>query len=207
MNDHVRDLRNALDACEPALDIALRWGTELAERLPRGARLLAAGNGGSAAQAQHLTAELVGRYRTDRPPFSALALHAETSSFTAILNDYGPEEVYARQVRAHGRRTDVCLLMSTSGRSPNILAAAHAALDLGLLVWAMCGPAPNPLAQLAHEAVCIPAADTATVQEVHLVAVHLICEAFDAALDLSPAPRFQVVPAERLVGDLRQARR
>ena len=197
MSEHVRKLRAALDAAEPALDITLRWGTELADRLPCGARLLVAGNGGSAAMAQHLTAEIVGRYRDDRPPFSALALHAETSSMTAILNDYGPDEIYARQVRAHGRWNDVCLLMSTSGRSPNIIAAAHAARDLGLRVWAMCGPRPNPLATLAHEAVCIAADETATVQELHLLAVHLICEAFDAALALSSDPQLHIVHAER----------
>ena len=195
-SDHLRKLRAALDAAEPALDTTLTWGTELAERLSRGARLLVAGNGGSAAMAQHLTAEIVGRYHDDRPPFSALALHAETSSMTAILNDYGPDEVYARQVRAHGRWNDVCLLMSTSGRSPNIIAAAHSARDLGLRVWAMCGSRPNPLATLAHEALCIPADDTATVQEVHLLGVHLICEAFDAALGVSSAPLLSIVPAE-----------
>jgi D-sedoheptulose 7-phosphate isomerase len=188
MNDHVRKLRTALDTAEIELDTALRWGAELGQRLPRGARLLVAGNGGSAAQAQHLTAEIVGRYRDDRPPFSALALHAETSSVTAILNDYGPDEVYARQVRAHGRFGDVCLLMSTSGRSSNLLAAAKAARDTGQTVWALCGPRPNPLAELADEALCIAAADTATVQEVHLLAVHLICEAFDEALELVAVP-------------------
>src|SRR3712207_9363710 len=88
-------------------------------------RLLAAGNGGSSAQAQHLTAELVGRYRDDRPPFSAICLTAETSSLTAIANDYPPEELFARQVEAHGRPGDVLVLMSTSGRSPYIVAAAE----------------------------------------------------------------------------------
>jgi D-sedoheptulose 7-phosphate isomerase len=159
----------------------------LADAMTGGARLLAAGNGGSAAQAQHLTAELVGRYREDRAPFSALALHAETSTLTAILNDYGRDEVYARQVRAHGRPGDVCLLLSTSGRSSNLLAAANAAAELSLRVWAMCGAAPNPLAELSDEALCVEATDTATVQEVHLVAVHVLCEAFDAALPV-PAP-------------------
>jgi D-sedoheptulose 7-phosphate isomerase len=182
MSPHVRRLQRALREAQPAFDLAGRWGRTLATGLPQGSRLLVAGNGGSAAQAQHLTAELVGRYHDDRPPFSALALHAETSSLTAIVNDYGAEEIFARQVRAHGRWGDVCLLMSTSGRSPNILAAARAAAETGLTVWAMCGSRPNPLAELADEAVCIDAADTATVQELHLVAVHELCEEFDAAL-------------------------
>src|SRR5690606_34246671 len=102
------------------------WGRELAARLASGSRLLAAGNGGSAAQAQHLTAELVGRYRDERAPLSAIALHAETSALTAIVNDYGIDEMFARQVRAHGRPGDVLVVMSTSGRSPNMLAAAAA---------------------------------------------------------------------------------
>ncbi len=158
------------------------WGRLLAGALSGGGRLLAAGNGGSAAQAQHLTAELVGRYRTDRPAYSAISLHAETSSVTAIGNDYGFEELFARQVAAHGRPGDVLVLMSTSGRSPNLLRAADTARAGGLTVWAMTGPRPNPLATRADAALCVNAEHTATVQETHLVALHLLCEAFDAAL-------------------------
>ncbi|MER6301725.1 SIS domain-containing protein [Kitasatospora sp. NPDC001539] len=159
-----------------------RWGRDLAELLPRGGRLLVAGNGGSAAQAQHLSAELVGRYCEERPPFSAIALHADTSSLTAIGNDYGFADVYARQVTAHGRPGDVLMLMSTSGRSPNVLAAAEAAHAAGLRVLALTGPPPNPLADLADDFLAVRSTRTATVQEVHLVALHLVCEAFDAAL-------------------------
>lgn len=189
MNRHVARLAAELQRCGPQWALAERWGRHLAAVLPDGARLLAAGNGGSAAQAQHLTAELVGRYCLDRDPYSAIALHAETSAVTAILNDYGPDEVFARQVRAHGRPGDVCLLMSTSGRSSNIITAARAAAERGLTVWAMTGAGPNPLSQCAHEALCVDAADTATVQEVHLVALHLVCEEFDAALGVTSAPR------------------
>nr|WP_245180345.1 SIS domain-containing protein [Streptomyces montanisoli] len=159
-----------------------RWGAELAARLGGGARLLAAGNGGSAAQAQHLTAELVGRYREDRPPYSALALHADTSSTTAIANDYGVQEVFARQTSAHGRPGDVLMLLSTSGASANLLAAADEARRIGMPVWALTGPSPNPLAAASDEALCVRAPASATVQELHLVAVHMVCEAFDAAV-------------------------
>lgn len=158
-----------------------RWGTELADRLCRGHRLLAAGNGGSAAEAQHLTAELVGRYRGEREPLSALALHADTSTLTALGNDYGYDEVFARQVRAHGRPGDILLTLSTSGRSPNLVAAADAAGSLGLTVWALTGPGPNPLAAASTEALCLPGA-TPSVQEAHLVAVHLLCEMVDRVL-------------------------
>lgn len=158
-----------------------RWGDVLAARLTAGHRLLVAGNGGSAAEAQHLTAELVGRFDRDRAPLSAIALHAESSSVTAISNDYGYDEVYARQVRAHARPGDILLLLSTSGASPNLLAAASAATDLGAVTWAMTGPAPNPLASRCDEALCLPG-PTATTQEGHLIAIHLLCIALEAAL-------------------------
>ncbi|WP_128380042.1 D-sedoheptulose-7-phosphate isomerase [Streptomyces cavernae] len=178
---HCRSLQDALDRLgRQELGRITDWGRHLAAVLPVGGRLLAAGNGGSAAQAQHLTAELVGRYRDERPAYSAIALHSETSSVTAIANDYGFEELYARQVAAHGRPGDVLVLLSTSGRSPNVLAAADTGRAAGLLVWAMTGPRPNPLAARAQDALCVDSASTATVQEAHLVAVHMLCEAFDA---------------------------
>jgi len=181
-HDHVDLLRRALDDFEPCVDVASAWGRRLASVLTAGGRLLAVGNGGSAAQAQHLTAELVGRYHHDRPPFSALCLSAETSSLTAIANDYPIEELFARQVQAHGRPGDVLVVLSTSGRSPNALEAARRAVALGLQVWALTGPAPNPLADIAHEAVCVDAPFTGTVQELHLVALHLLCASMDVEL-------------------------
>ena len=184
---HIDALVATLTACGPQLSLtAQRWGRELADRLSRGHRLLVAGNGGSAAQAQHLTAELVGRYRDDRAPLSAIALHAETSTLTAIVNDYGADEVYARQVAAHGRAGDLLVLMSTSGRSPNVLRAAQAGRAAGLIVWAMTGRAPNPLVRLADASLVVDGPSTATVQEVHLVGLHLICAALDVALGVCP---------------------
>jgi D-sedoheptulose 7-phosphate isomerase len=187
-HDHVTSLSAALASVTAQVHALDRWGQRLAEVLcgrTRG-RLLAAGNGGSAAQAQHLTAELVGRYRADRPPFSAICLTAETSSLTAIANDYPADELFARQVEAHGRAGDVLVLLSTSGRSPNAVAAARRARECGITVLALTGPAPNPLAAAADEAVCIDSPWTATVQECHLVALHLICAAFDAAVLAAP---------------------
>jgi phosphoheptose isomerase len=174
---HVSALLEAL----PQLDTDLldAWGTRLADVLVAGGRLLVAGNGGSAAQAQHLTAELVGRYRDDRPALSAIALHAETSAVTAISNDYGYDHVFARQVQAHGRPGDVFLGMSTSGSSGNVLAALAAARDGGLVTWVMTGAGPNPMTEAADEALAVPAPATATVQEVHQVALHLVCAAVD----------------------------
>jgi phosphoheptose isomerase len=184
---HLAALAEPLAALEADVDRLGAWGRRLARVLVTGGRLLAAGNGGSAAQAQHLTSELVGRYRDERPPLSALALHAETSSFTAIANDYGAEETFARQVRAHGRPEDVLLVLTTSGRSPNVLAAIEAAHVGGLAAWALTGPAPNPAAEAADEAICVDAQLTSTVQEVHQVVIHLLCTAVDAEVEmLSP---------------------
>lgn len=184
-HDHVAALLEAL----PHLDVDLvdGWGRRLAPVLLGGGRLLVAGNGGSAAQAQHLTAELVGRYRDDRPALSALSLHAETSSLTAIANDYGWDEGFARQVRAHGRPGDVLLVLSTSGFSGNVLAALQAGREAGLATWAMTGAGPNPAAERADEALVVTAASTATVQEVHQVAVHLLCAAVDLAVEAATA--------------------
>jgi D-sedoheptulose 7-phosphate isomerase len=185
---HCDELLDALGPFRGSAATAGRWGERLAAVLRGGGRLLAAGNGGSAAQAQHLTAELVGRYRADRPPFSAIALHADTSSTTAIANDYGVDEVFARQVRAHGRPGDVLVLLSTSGASANLLSAADAGRTTGLRVWALTGPAPNPLAAAADESFCVAAPSPATVQELHLVAVHMVCAAFDEALEQDGRP-------------------
>ena len=185
--EHVRNLATALTGFDAAIATAHRWGRELAGVLERGGRLLAAGNGGSSAQAQHLTAELVGRFRDDRRPFSAIALCAETSSLTAIGNDYDYEQVFARQLLAHGRDGDVAVLLSTSGSSRNVLAAAEAARRIGVRTWALTGPDPNPLAGACDDALCVDAPTTATVQELHLVAVHLICAAAEVALGVCPA--------------------
>lgn len=180
--DHLLELVDAAQRCTATLEQTASWGATLARELTGGARLLAAGNGGSAAQAQHLTAELVGRYRAERRPMSAICLSAETSSLTAIANDYPPAELFARQVEAHGRPRDVLVLLSTSGRSPNMVEAAHRGRAGGLTVWALTGPVPNPLADAADDVAAFDAATTAAVQELHLVALHVMCEALDACL-------------------------
>jgi D-sedoheptulose 7-phosphate isomerase len=179
---HLAELDAPLRALHAQAPRVERWGRDLADVLLRGGRLLAAGNGGSAAQAQHLTAELVGRYRDDRPPFSAIALSAEGSAVTAIGNDYGIEEIFARQVRAHGRPGDVLVALSTSGASPNVLAAADAAAEQGMACWALTGRLPNALAERADECLAVDSPHTATVQEVHLISVHLLCAGVDEAL-------------------------
>jgi D-sedoheptulose 7-phosphate isomerase len=187
---HLDALMPALAALYGETERLERWGSELAHVLSGGGRLLAIGNGGSSCQAQHLTSELVGRYRDDRAPFSAIALCAESASYTAIGNDYGPDEVFARQVRAHGRPGDVLVALSTSGCSPNVLAAADAAAACGIATWALTGAPGNPLALRADDCLAVDSPHTATVQEIHLIAIHLLCEAFDEAVALRTRGRF-----------------
>lgn len=200
---HMAELNAALDGLADSLDVVTTWGRRCALVCGSGGRLLVAGNGGSAAQAQHLTAELVGRFQLARRPVSAIALHAETSSLTAIVNDFGVDEMYARQVEAHGRRGDVLVVLSTSGKSRNLVHAVERARDYGLLTFAMTGAGPNTLANLCDDAVMVPSKQTAIVQEAHLVAVHLLCAAIEEALVVSTetasrradSPRQRRVPA------------
>jgi D-sedoheptulose 7-phosphate isomerase len=182
VSEHLAALATAAEAADELTPVVAGWAERLAEVFTAGGRVLTCGNGGSASEAQHLTGELVGRFRHDRQPLSAIALCADSSATTAIMNDYGVEDVFARQVRAHGRPGDVLIAFSTSGTSPNVVAAAKAALETGVTVWALTGPAPNPLAALSDSAIPVIAATVATVQEIHLSMVHALCIVLDDAL-------------------------
>jgi D-sedoheptulose 7-phosphate isomerase len=179
---HLERLGAALREFEPNAGRLERWGHRAAQVLLGGGRLLACGNGGSAEQAQHLTAELVGRYQYDRPALAALPLHQDVAALTAISNDYGAEQVFARQVQAHGRPGDLLVCLSTSGSSLNVIAAAEAAAAIGMTTWALTGPAPNLLAGVCSEAITVTDATVCTIQEVHLAAIHIFCEAADLAV-------------------------
>lgn len=189
---HLLELRQALDAVADSFDTIASWGQRCTAVLAGGGRLLAAGNGGSAAQAQHLTAELVGRFHGERRPLSAIALHAETSALTAIANDYGADEIFARQLEAHGRRDDIAVLISTSGSSTNLIRAAERARERGLASLALTGCAPNPLANICDDAFVVPSPHVTVVQEVHLVVLHLLCAAIEQALGKSRGEYFRV---------------
>lgn len=183
--DHAAALRKALDAFEVHIPMLELWGEDLAELSARGNKVLVIGNGGSAAQAQHLSAELVGRYCFDRKPISAIALHADTSALTAIANDFGVEELFARQIKAHARPGDLVVALSTSGQSRNVIEAVSAAKALGIKTLALTGPGPNALLDVADEGIAVMADETATIQEVHLMAIHMMCAALDQALGIS----------------------
>jgi phosphoheptose isomerase len=182
LEDHLGALGASIDEFRGVGARLAGWGAELARHLSGGGRLLVAGNGGSAAEAQHLAAELVGKLREDRMPLSAIALTPDSSAVTAISNDYGFDEVFARQVRAHGRPGDILLAMSTSGRSPNLVAAVRAARETGLRTWALTGAGRSPVGDACDEVLRCPSPDSQVVQELHLVAVHVLCEYIDLNL-------------------------
>jgi len=148
-------------------------------------KILSCGNGGSAADAQHFAAEMVGRFERERPELPAISLSTDTSILTAIANDYDYAQVFAKQVRALGDAGDVLLAISTSGNSANVVAAADAARERGLRIVALTGKGGGRLGELlAAEDVhlCVPHDVTARIQEVHLLTIHCLCDAIDASL-------------------------
>jgi D-sedoheptulose 7-phosphate isomerase len=156
--------------------------------LARGNKVLACGNGGSAADAQHLVAELVGRFRAERQALAAIALTADSTGLTAIANDYGYEQVFARQVEALGRSGDVLLAISTSGNSANVVAAAIAARARGCTVVALTGAQGGKLAAQADLCVAAPSTVVARIQEVHTLCIHVVAEAIDALVSKASQP-------------------
>ena len=150
--------------------------------LAGGGQLLVAGNGGSAADAQHIVAELTGRFMRERHPFRALALHANTSALTAIGNDYGFEYVFAREVTAHGRPDDVLLAISTSGSSANILKAIEAARNMKMHVIGFTGETGGKMRDVCDLCLCISSKSTARIQEMHITIGHAICELLEERL-------------------------
>lgn len=148
-------------------------------------KILACGNGGSAADAQHFAAELVGRYERERPELAALALTTDTSILTAVANDYAFEQVFAKQVRALGQPQDLLLAISTSGNSANVIAAINAAHEREMRVVALTGRGGGRIGELLNEHdihICVPADRTARIQEVHLLTLHCLCDGIDCML-------------------------
>ncbi|HET9471208.1 MAG TPA: SIS domain-containing protein [Usitatibacter sp.] len=179
------ELRLALAKTLPA-QIA-RAGEALAAALRSGRKALACGNGGSAADSQHFAAELVGRFERERPGLPAVALTVDSSALTAIANDYGADRMFARQIEAIGTAGDVLLAISTSGSSPNIVAAAEAARAARITVIALTGASGGAVAPLADVAIRVPSTTTAHIQECHLAIEQLLALIAERALYPDPA--------------------
>jgi D-sedoheptulose 7-phosphate isomerase len=181
-------LRQSLLALERATQDAALLATArsiaaaIIAALRAGNKLLIIGNGGSAADAQHIAAEIIGRYKQERSAYAAIALTTDTSALTAIANDYGFESVFARQLEGLGRRGDVLLALSTSGRSPNILAALRSARERGLVTIGFTGANGEALGELCDHLLVAPSDDTPVVQQIHLAVAHGICDEIEQTM-------------------------
>jgi D-sedoheptulose 7-phosphate isomerase len=192
MNLNERITRQFSDSAQTKLNAAGAMASPIAaavklmvETLRLGGKIMACGNGGSAADSQHFAAELLNRFEKERAPLAAIALTTDTSTLTAIANDYAYEQVFAKQVAALGRSGDVLLAISTSGNSPNVLAAMAVARERGVRVVALTGKGGGQMAvALANNDIhlCVPADRTARIQEVHLLVLHCLCDGIDALL-------------------------
>jgi D-sedoheptulose 7-phosphate isomerase len=170
------------------LAAARKIAAAIVAALRTGNKLLIIGNGGSAADAQHIAAEIIGRYKQDRPGYAAIALTTDTSALTAITNDYGFEQVFARQVEGLGQPGDVLLALSTSGRSPNILAALCKARERGLVTVGFTGTKGEAMGASCDHLLIAPSDDTPVVQQIHLAIAHGICEEIEQTM-MRGAPR------------------
>jgi D-sedoheptulose 7-phosphate isomerase len=154
----------------------------IAEVLKSGGKVLTCGNGGSASDAEHIAAEFVGRFRRERRPLPAIALTSNSATLTSIGNDYGFEQIFARQVMAHGSAGDILIAISTSGKSPNVLAALQAAKAAGVFTVGLAGERNQGLAELADAVFAVPSSVTAEIQQCHIAIAHAICETIDELL-------------------------
>jgi D-sedoheptulose 7-phosphate isomerase len=174
-----------LEASQSLAAPIVRGAVLLAAALRAGGKVLACGNGGSAADAQHFAAELINRFEVERAPLAAVALTTDTSTLTSIANDYAYDQVFCKQVRAIGRRGDVLLAISTSGNSRNVIEAMQTAKEIGIRVIALTGSGGGkmgPLLSADDVHICVPHKRTARVQEVHLLALHCLCDGIDFQL-------------------------
>jgi len=178
---HFRRSRDAFDRAVADRDFlagVARIAGVIADAYRGGGKLLIAGNGGSAADAQHIAGEFLSRLRFDRHPLPAIALTTDSSVLTAVGNDYGYDQVFERQLRGLGRKGDVFIAISTSGKSPNVLAALNAAREIGITTVGFTGNSPGAAAMLplCHLVLAAPSDDTPLIQQVHITAAHAICE-------------------------------
>src|SRR4051812_18498600 len=189
---HFKLSREALEraATDTALVALMQTiASAIVTALRAGNKVLLIGNGGSAADAQHIAAEIVGRYKQDRPGYAALALTTDTSALTSIANDYGFEQVFARQLEGLGQRGDVLLALSTSGKSPNILAALRLGRERGLVTVGFTGTKGENLRALCDHLLVAPSDDTPVVQQIHLAVAHGICDEVEQTMMREPSKK------------------
>ena len=182
---HLRRSQQAVErvaADEKFIAATVAIAERIAASMKSGGKLLLAGNGGSASDAQHIAAEFVGRFVNDRPPLAAIALTTDTSALTSISNDYGFDHVFERQVRALGRKGDVFVGISTSGKSPNVVAALKAARELGLVCIGFTKDAQTPMHAHCDLVLAVPSDETALIQQIHITAAHAICQLVEREL-------------------------
>ena len=177
LNEHLETVQKIVASHIPAIQ---QSGQMICEALTSGRKILFCGNGGSAADAQHIAAELVGCYEKQRRSWPAIALTTDTSALTAVSNDLGYEEVFARQVVGLAQPGDVLVAISTSGKSKNVLRAVEAAKEVGCKTIGLTGATAEPLRSLCDVAVAVPSNRTSRIQEVHITVGHLWCEMVDA---------------------------
>lgn len=180
------NLDSALALLATRADILARAAVLLVETLRGGRKVLVAGNGGSAAEAQHFAAELVGRFKRERAPYAALALTTDTSILTAVANDYGYQDIFARQILALGRPGDLLIAFSTSGQSENLVRAAQAGRQRMMRIVAVTGERASNLERVADLTVHAPLLDTPCIQELHMAITHILCDIAETELS-SPA--------------------
>ena len=181
-SDSAQTKQQAVAAMAGPIEAAVR---AMVASLKAGGKVMACGNGGSAADSQHFAAELLNRFEKERPPLAGIALTTDTSTLTSIANDYRYEDVFAKQVQALGKKGDVLLAISTSGNSPNVIEAIHKAHAQGITVVAMTGKQGGKMAALLAPNdihLCVPAERTARIQEVHLLTIHCLCDGIDALI-------------------------
>lgn len=181
-----RVMAMALEEMASQTGVLAQAAAYMVQALRAGHKILAAGNGGSAAEAQHFVAELVGRFKRERAPFAAITLSTDTSILTAVANDYGYADVFARQVRALGQPGDVFVAFTTSGESENLVRAARTARERGVTVIAVTGERHSRIERLAALAVRVPVNDTPVAQELHMVVTHILCDITEAELIAAP---------------------
>jgi D-sedoheptulose 7-phosphate isomerase len=182
LTEHCSLLTTALNRLPAQADALTEMALRLTHTLQDGRKVLVAGNGGSAAEAQHFAAELVGRFKRERAPYPVMALTADTAILTAVANDYSYQDVFARQVLAFGRPDDLLTVFSTSGESENLIRAVQAGRSLGMFIAAIVGERQCRLARLADLTIQTSALGTAAIQELHMVIIHLLCDIVEAHL-------------------------